>query len=135
MVKYQNMIDRELPEMLDQFGYLPQGVYAEVSHFCLRMFSKGVYARANAPPNTFAIIINDGIRSETALTEDQNRVVNRLVARFFMLGHNIKELDEARLLLHASESLEYVGEKLGCKDYCSQAMCCLLKTTSTSRQG
>ena len=128
------MIDRELPEILDQFVHLPREVYTEVSHLCLRMFSNGVYARANAPPNTIVVGITDGIQAEVPLTEDQNRVLKKLGSKFFMLGHNIKEVDEARLLLHMSESLEYVGERLGCKDYCSQAMHCLLKPKSDSRQ-
>ena len=123
---YRDMIERELPEILDSFGAVRPEHYELLSHHCLESFCNGMYiglqTRKRGLPLGKIIAVP---RYIAELTPPEITILNNAVEALVNMGaatywihRSLRHAD----LIFVPEAADFLAEKLGCKDYCGKAL-------------
>lgn len=125
---YVNQLENELPGILNKFSGIGTDLYTPVSRACLAVLCKGVQKYVYQWPRQAVILdfIKEPIRSARAPTELEWNIIRELLDYFGNSGYTFsKRSAEANNHINMrdlTEAAEYVAERMGCTDYCKQAL-------------
>lgn len=125
---YREIIDRELPTILGKFAPLRDEFRKPVSHVCINVLCKSMYGFAFTPDNSHGFLyLDERLDIEMRPTAEDCKAVSAIFIDFTGLARKIVEMQRKEKKPHLdmrdlTDAAEYVAERMGCSDYCNNAL-------------
>ena len=126
---YAEVMKRRLPAIADKLAGLRTELYASVARAVIDAFCSGLYAGTHAPKNTPLFVkLSINVQSPVTVNESEKITAGEIFDESFTFGYEMttyahhKNLPPEGQLIDLAETAEFLSERLGCTDYCSQAI-------------